>query len=155
MQKYFEMFWLSSLEILRVLKPKALSYLNVTSRGGWHRHPVDCWRFYPESGHVLSNRGYINGYGNLMLECFAQTRVGCGYFVAVFLKFANCIDLIKKRVLDTEFDYINDHMSSHPGKVLKPGITNNYEPILALQLLRGLMPKPLKLIDRRLYDTIC
>ena len=48
--EHSEMFWLSFLEMLRVLRPTGLLYLNVSSNGNFHRYPVDCWRFYPDSG---------------------------------------------------------------------------------------------------------
>jgi len=43
--EHSEMFWLLFLEILRVLKPDGLFYLNAPSNGKFHRFPVDCWRF--------------------------------------------------------------------------------------------------------------
>lgn len=43
-----EFFWLSFLEIMRILKPGGLFYLNVPSNGAFHRYSVDCWRFYPD-----------------------------------------------------------------------------------------------------------
>lgn len=47
--EHSEMFWLSFLEVMRILKPRGLFYLNVPSNGDLHRHPVDCWRFYPDT----------------------------------------------------------------------------------------------------------
>src|SRR5690242_17879182 len=43
--EHSEMFWLLFLEILRILKPEGVFYLNVPSNGIFHRYPVDCWRF--------------------------------------------------------------------------------------------------------------
>src|SRR5512140_2189307 len=48
--EHAEMFWLVFLEVMRILKPRGLFYLNVPSNGMYHRHPVDCWRFSPDSG---------------------------------------------------------------------------------------------------------
>ena len=56
-----EMFWLVFLEILRVLKPNGLFYLNVPSTGSFHRYPVDCWRFYPDSGAALVKWAQLHG----------------------------------------------------------------------------------------------
>ena len=50
--EHSEFFWLSFLEVMRVLKDDGLFYLNVPSDGAFHRYPVDCWRFYPDSGHL-------------------------------------------------------------------------------------------------------
>ena len=47
--EHTDLFWLSYLEILRVLKPTGLFFLNVPSNGHYHRHPGDSWRFYPDS----------------------------------------------------------------------------------------------------------
>jgi len=40
--EHSEMFWLLFLEVLRVLRPQGLFYLNVPSNGHFHRWPVDC-----------------------------------------------------------------------------------------------------------------
>src|SRR4051812_2658915 len=48
--EHSEMFWLIFLDVMRVLKPDGLFYMNVPSNGAFHRYPVDCWRFYPDSG---------------------------------------------------------------------------------------------------------
>lgn len=46
--EHIEFYWLSMLEIRRVLKPGGLLFLIAPSRGPQHRFPVDCWRFYPD-----------------------------------------------------------------------------------------------------------
>ena len=53
--EHSELFWLSFIEIIRILKPNGLFYLNAPSNGAFHRYPVDCWRFYPDSGKALVN----------------------------------------------------------------------------------------------------
>lgn len=40
--EYIEMFWLMFNEVLRVLKPEGLFYLNAPSNGEFHRYSVDC-----------------------------------------------------------------------------------------------------------------
>jgi SAM-dependent methyltransferase len=45
--EHIEFFWLTMLEIDRVLKPGGLCCLIAPSGGPEHRYPVDCWRFYP------------------------------------------------------------------------------------------------------------
>jgi SAM-dependent methyltransferase len=44
--EHVEYFWITMLEISRVLKPGGLACLVVPSSGPEHRYPVDCWRFY-------------------------------------------------------------------------------------------------------------
>lgn len=46
--EHIEFFWLTILEIARVLKPEGLCCLIAPSGGPEHRYPVDCWRFYPD-----------------------------------------------------------------------------------------------------------
>ena len=46
--EHIEFFWLTMLEISRVLKPEGLCCLIAPSGGPEHRYPVDCWRFYPD-----------------------------------------------------------------------------------------------------------
>lgn len=86
--EHSEMFWLLFLEILRIMKPGGLFYLNVPSNGVFHRYPVDCWRFYPDSGRALVKWAERNGYAPLLLESFigAQDRDLWNDFVAVFVR---------------------------------------------------------------------
>lgn len=86
--EHSEMFWLLFLEVIRILKPNGLFYLNVPSNGSFHQHPVDCWRFFPDSGKALVNWAIRNGYNTILLESFVshqQVNVWNDY-VAVFLK---------------------------------------------------------------------
>lgn len=52
--EHIEFFWLTWLELVRVLVPGGLIFLIAPSRGPEHRHPVDCWRFYPDSYRALA-----------------------------------------------------------------------------------------------------
>lgn len=47
--EHVEFFWLTWLEMARVVKPRGLIFLIAPSRGPEHRYPVDCWRFYPDA----------------------------------------------------------------------------------------------------------
>lgn len=57
--EHIEFFWLTWLEMARVLKPGGLIFLLAPSRGYEHRHPQDCWRFYPDSYQALANYGAL------------------------------------------------------------------------------------------------
>lgn len=85
--EHSEFFWLSFLENLRILKPTGLLYLNVPSNGMFHRHPVDCWRFYPDSGRALERWAHRNNQFCAMLESFTGPQKGGIFndFVAVFV----------------------------------------------------------------------
>lgn len=86
--EHSEMFWLVFGEILRVLKPNGLFYLNAPSNGPIHRYPSDCWRFYPDAGRALVAWGRRCGYPVALLESFvaAQAQGPFNDFVAVFIR---------------------------------------------------------------------
>jgi SAM-dependent methyltransferase len=86
--EHADFFWLSFLEILRVVKPHGLIYLNVPSNGAYHRHPLDNWRFYPDAGIALSRWAQRSGVPTLLLESFIgwQDTHMWNDFVGVFVK---------------------------------------------------------------------
>ena len=87
--EHSEMFWLLFVELLRILKPHGLLYLNVPSNGHFHRYPVDCWRFYPDSGNALVNWAKRCGLKPILLESFISLQQAphkWNDFVSVFLK---------------------------------------------------------------------
>lgn len=53
--EHAEYFWLTIMEIARVLKPGGLCCLIAPSDGYEHRYPVDCWRFYPDGMRAMAN----------------------------------------------------------------------------------------------------
>lgn len=107
--EHSEMFWLVFLEILRILKPDGLCYLNVPSNGDFHRYPVDCWRFYPDSGKALVSWAKRNSYSPAMLESFVSSQVGTIWsdFVVVYVKDCINANLYQNRMLNVKKDYMN------------------------------------------------
>lgn len=57
--EHIEYFWLSWLEVVRMVKPKGYIFLIAPSRGPEHRYPVDCWRFYPDGFQALAKWGNV------------------------------------------------------------------------------------------------
>jgi hypothetical protein len=57
--EHIEYFWLSWLEMVRVTRVGGLLFLIAPSRGVEHRHPVDCWRFYPDGLNALAKWGGV------------------------------------------------------------------------------------------------
>ena len=57
--EHIEYFWLTWLEICRVVKPGGLIFLIAPSRGPEHRYPQDCWRFYPDGFRALATYGSL------------------------------------------------------------------------------------------------
>ena len=102
--EHSEFFWLLFNESLRVLKPTGLLYLNAPSNGPVHAYPVDCWRFYPDSGLALQNWGCRSGYDCVLLESFIGTRMTDVWndFVAVFLKDRTHAHEFPQRMLDSD-----------------------------------------------------
>jgi SAM-dependent methyltransferase len=110
--EHSEMFWLVFLEIMRVLKPKGLCYLNAPSNGNIHRYPVDCWRFYPDSGRALITWAKRNGINATQLESYTSAQLEgtdgmWNDFVGVFLKDENLLSEFPLRILDTKKDVFN------------------------------------------------
>jgi SAM-dependent methyltransferase len=111
--EHSEFFWLLFLEILRVLKPSGLFYLNVPSNGFIHRYPVDAWRFYPDAGLALVKWARRSGYASALLESFIGGKSGAdktlGHFwndfVAVFVKDEKCAALYPQRMMEAITDY--------------------------------------------------
>jgi SAM-dependent methyltransferase len=52
--EHIEWFWLTMLEVERVLKPGGLCCIVAPAAGPEHRYPVDCWRFYPDGFAALA-----------------------------------------------------------------------------------------------------
>jgi len=46
--EHIKYFWITMLEIARVLKPGGVCCILAPSSGPEHRYPLDCWRFYSD-----------------------------------------------------------------------------------------------------------
>lgn len=46
--EHTQFFWITILEIARVLRPNGLALIVAPGSGPLHRYPVDCWRFYDD-----------------------------------------------------------------------------------------------------------
>lgn len=114
--EHAEFFWLVYLEILRILKPSGLFYLNVPSNGPIHRYPVDCWRFYPDSGVALANWGRRNGYRSTLLESFVGKQESDVWndFVAIFLKDESHLGNYPRRMQDAISSFSNGLKNGSP-----------------------------------------
>lgn len=69
------MFWVTFLEICRVLKPGGYLYVNAPSRGEYHRFPIDAWRFFPDAGLALRDWARGNNYDMNLLESFIAENI--------------------------------------------------------------------------------
>lgn len=53
--EHIKFFWVTMLEISRILKPGGICCIIAPSGGHEHRYPVDCWRFYPDGFQSLAD----------------------------------------------------------------------------------------------------
>jgi SAM-dependent methyltransferase len=58
--EHVQFFWLTWLEMIRVLRPGGYIFLVAPSRGPEHRYPKDCWRFYPDGFQALALYGGLD-----------------------------------------------------------------------------------------------
>lgn len=107
--EHSEFFWLVFTEMQRILKPDGLCYINAPSNGAFHRYPVDCWRFYPDSGVALEKWARRTGYRTTLLESFVTLRKRDQWndFVAVFVKNEAYTDSYPGRIHLQREDYMN------------------------------------------------
>lgn len=123
--EHSEFFWLTYMEVIRVLKPNGLFYLNVPSNGDFHRFPVDCWRFFPDSGNALSNWSRRKGFNTAVVEQYTSNS-GDGIwsdYVSIFIKDVNTIDEYKERITDKFNDFTNGSVYPHK-EILNKNIWN-------------------------------
>jgi SAM-dependent methyltransferase len=124
--EHSEMFWVTFLEALRILKPGGLFYINVPSRGSYHRYPLDCWRFYPDSSLALITWAKKNGFNAELLETYTQPSGGWGDLVAIFLKDGKFLTQFQERILNKKKDFINGRISNRKDEILKLSIRNQH-----------------------------
>lgn len=58
--EHAEYFWITILEISRVLKGNGLAFITSPGGGPRHRFPVDCWRFYDDAFPALARYAGLN-----------------------------------------------------------------------------------------------
>jgi SAM-dependent methyltransferase len=113
--EHSEFFWLSFLETIRVLKPHGLFYLNAPSNGDFHRFPVDCWRFFPDSGQALVNWANRNGYKSGVIEQYTSDKENDIWsdYVGVFIKDISFIDKFENRIINNFNNFTNGSIYPH------------------------------------------
>lgn len=65
-----DMFWVSFLEMCRVLKPGGFMFIQAPSNGPYHGWPGDNWRFYKDSWKALEKWGKFSGYSIELIESY-------------------------------------------------------------------------------------
>jgi SAM-dependent methyltransferase len=102
--EHSEFFWLTFEECLRILKPTGVLYCSAPSLWPYHAYPVDCWRFFPDSGQALENWGKHKGISVKLLETFNYKADNNHWdlidWTAVYAKDAGYANLHPNRILD-------------------------------------------------------
>jgi SAM-dependent methyltransferase len=96
-------FWDTFVDLLRLLRPGGLLYVNAPSNYAFHRYPLDCWRFYPDAGHGLKEWARRCGVSVDLVESFVakpEKNDGWADFVAVFRKSTDRPLIRKGRIAD-------------------------------------------------------
>ena len=91
--EHVEFFWLLFEEVVRVVKDDGFIFLIAPSAGAIHRHPVDCYRFYPDSYYALAKYTNIN-----VLEVLHDERGPWRDLVGVFSKTEHRVLPVNERV---------------------------------------------------------
>lgn len=108
--EHTDFFWLTYLEILRILKPEGLFFLNAPSNSKFHRHSSDNWRFYPDSILALEKWGVMNGYNPKVLEHYTNFENGRDIwndYVSVTIKDEKFKDKYTNRILNKKKNFTN------------------------------------------------
>ena len=114
--EHIDFFWLTYLEILRILKKSGIFFLNVPSNGHFHRHVNDNWRFYPDSSLALEKWGLKNGYDNCFLEHFTIEHSGRDIwndYIAVIIKDKNLIKNYPGRIIHKIHNFRNGRINNN------------------------------------------
>jgi SAM-dependent methyltransferase len=110
--EHSEMFWLIYIEMLRVISPSGLLYVNAPSNGELHQWPVDCWRFYPDCGLALVSWAKRNDLAPALLESYTSYQIGDQWndFVAIFIKNEANVSAHPARILNSGIHFMNGRM---------------------------------------------
>jgi SAM-dependent methyltransferase len=112
------MFWLTFLEVGRVLAPGGALYINAPSSGSYHTHPWDNWRFYPDASHALEMWAARSGAALHVVESFCVTgRDHWNDYVMIFTK--GTPDPAQHLISDQLTGLQNIRQARRPGAILQ------------------------------------
>ena len=112
--EHTEFFWLTYLEILRVLKDDGLFFLNAPSNSKFHRHETDNWRFYPDSSLALQKWGERNNFNPKVLEHFTNFETGRDIwndYVSITIKDKQFINKFPDRIIHSKKNFTNGRLN--------------------------------------------
>jgi len=79
-------FWMTFLEMCRIVKPGGLIYINAPSTGPYHMFPGDCWRFYADSWKGLAKWANKNGHNIQLVESYIDKETFWCDSIGIFKK---------------------------------------------------------------------
>ena len=112
--EHTQFFWLSYLEILRVLRNDGLFFLNAPSNSKFHRHETDNWRFHPDSSLALQKWGERNNFNPKVLEHFTNFETGRDIwndYVSVTIKDKQFINKFPDRIIHSKKNFTNGRLN--------------------------------------------
>ena len=111
--EHTEFFWLSYLEILRILRNDGLFFLNAPSNSKFHRHETDNWRFYPDSSLALQKWGERNNFNPKVLEHYTNFETGRDIwndYVSITIKDQKFINKFPDRIIHSKKNFTNGRL---------------------------------------------
>lgn len=87
--EHVEFFWITLIEIRRVLKPGGICCIIAPSSGYEHKYPVDCYRYYPDGMRAISKYA-----GLKTLEAYAEWNDE--FFLDLDLDWRDCVLIAQK-----------------------------------------------------------
>ena len=111
--EHTQFFWLSYLEILRILRNDGLFFLNAPSNSKFHRHETDNWRFYPDSSLALQKWGERNNFNPRVLEHYTNFETGRDIwndYVSITIKDQKFINKFPDRIIHTKKNFTNGRL---------------------------------------------
>jgi SAM-dependent methyltransferase len=79
-------FWVTFLEMCRIVKSGGYIYINAPSAGIYHGFPGDCWRFYADSWKALEKWANKNSYDIELVESYVDSGTFWCDSVGIFKK---------------------------------------------------------------------
>lgn len=96
-----DMFWVTFLEMSKLLKEGGYIYINAPSNGPYHAYPVDNWRFYKDSWKALEKWAIKNGHDIKLIEHYIDPDNMGGPWndsVGIYTKYGNKVSDIYKKI---------------------------------------------------------
>jgi SAM-dependent methyltransferase len=126
------LYWLSFMEMVRVVRPGGTLYVNAPSNGVYHAFPLDCWRFYPDAGLALVRWARLRGHDLRLQESFIASRKHLGP------DFNDCALIFSKgeipappvRVAHQLPGCSNVRLGDNPDALLNPSVLNEDDRLL-------------------------